>query len=176
MSDPRGLLVVHTGNGKGKSTAAFGLAFRAMGQGLKVSILQFIKGKWKTGELESAHRMGLEMIPMGKGFTWESNNLEEDKALMREAGARLPKRSEKILSGRYDLIILDELNYVLGYGYLSADEVVRCLQARPAHVHIVLTGRNAPDEVIAVADCVTEMREIKHPYRKGIPAQKGTDF
>jgi len=173
MSDPRGLLVVHTGNGKGKSTAAFGLAFRAMGQGLKVSILQFIKGKWKTGELESARRMGLELIPMGKGFTWESNNLEEDKALMREAWRTA---SEKILSGQYDLIILDELNYVLGYGYLSADEVLRCLQARPAHVHVVLTGRNAPDEVIAVADCVTEMREIKHPYRKGIPAQKGIDF
>jgi len=173
MSDPRGLLLVHTGNGKGKSTAAFGLAFRAMGQGLKVSILQFIKGKWKTGELESARRMGLELIPMGKGFTWESNNLEEDKALMREAWSTA---AEKILSGQYDLIILDELNYVLGYGYLSADEVLRCLQARPAHVHVVLTGRNAPDEVIAVADCVTEMREIKHPYRKGIPAQKGIDF
>jgi len=173
MSGPRGLLVVHTGNGKGKSTAAFGLAFRAMGHGLKVSIVQFIKGKWKTGELESARRMGLEMIPMGRGFTWESNNLEEDKALMREAWSTA---SEKILSGQYDLIILDELNYVLGYGYLSADEVVRCLQARPAHVHVVLTGRNAPDEVIAVADCVTEMREIKHPYRKGIPAQKGIDF
>ena len=173
MSDPRGLLVVHTGNGKGKSTAAFGLAFRAMGQGLKVSILQFIKGKWKTGELESARRMGMELIPMGKGFTWESNNLEEDKALMREAWSTA---SEKILSGQYDLIILDELNYVLGYRYISPDEVVRCLQARPAHVHVVLTGRNAPDEVIAVADCVTEMREIKHPYRKGIPAQKGIDF
>ena len=173
MSDPRGLLVVHTGNGKGKSTAAFGLAFRAMGQGLKVSILQFIKGKWKTGELESARRIGLELIPMGKGFTWESHNLEEDKALMREAWRTA---SEKILSGQYDLIILDELNYVLGYGYLSADEVLRCLQARPAHVHVVLTGRNAPDELIAAADCVTEMREIKHPYRKGIPAQKGIDF
>jgi cob(I)alamin adenosyltransferase len=173
MTVARGLLVVHTGNGKGKSTAAFGVAFRAMGHGLKVSIIQFIKGKWKTGELESAHRMGLEMIPMGKGFTWESNNLEEDKALMRDAWS---KAYEKILSGQYDLIILDELNYVLGYGYLSVDEVVRCLQARPAHVHVVLTGRNAPDEVIAVADCVTEMREIKHPYRKGIPAQKGIDF
>jgi cob(I)alamin adenosyltransferase len=173
MTDARGLLVVHTGNGKGKSTAAFGVAFRAMGHGLKVSILQFIKGKWKTGELESARRMGLEMIPMGKGFTWESNNLEEDKAMMREAWSAA---SEKILSGRYDLIILDELNYVLGYGYLSADEVIRCLQARPAHVHVLLTGRNAPDELIAAADCVTEMREIKHPYRKGIPAQKGIDF
>jgi cob(I)alamin adenosyltransferase len=173
MNAPRGLLLVHTGNGKGKSTAAFGMAFRAAGHGLKVSILQFIKGKWKTGELETAQRMGLEMIPMGKGFTWESKNLEEDKALMREAWTAA---TEKILSGEYDLIILDELNYVLGYGYLPVDEVVRCLQARPPHVHVVLTGRNAPEEIISAADCVTEMRDIKHPYRKGIPAQKGIDY
>jgi cob(I)alamin adenosyltransferase len=173
MNERQGLLLVHTGNGKGKSTAAFGMAFRAVGHGLNVSILQFIKGKWKTGELETAHRMGLEMIPMGKGFTWESKNLEEDKALMREAWTAA---AEKILSGQYDLIILDELNYVLGYGYLAADEVLRCLQARPSHVHVVLTGRNAPEEIISAADCVTEMREIKHPYRKGVPAQKGIDY
>src|SRR5579863_7609495 len=105
----RGLLLVNTGNGKGKSTAAFGVALRAIGQGLSVSIIQFIKGKWKTGELESARRLGLELIPMGKGFTWESKNLEEDKAMMREAWALA---SEKMLSGQYDLIILDEINYV----------------------------------------------------------------
>jgi cob(I)alamin adenosyltransferase len=169
----RGLLLVNTGNGKGKSTAAFGVAFRALGHGLKVSILQFIKGKWKTGELQAAHRFGLEMAPMGKGFTWESQNLEEDKALMREAWSRA---SEKILSGRYDLIILDELNYVLGYGYLPVDEVIRCLKSRPPHVHVLLTGRNAPEEIISIADCVTEMRDIKHPYRNGIPAQKGIDY
>src|SRR5262250_1199612 len=110
MTSPRGLLLVNTGNGKGKSTAAFGVAFRALGQGLKVSILQFIKGKWKTGEQETARRLGLEMEAMGKGFTWESDNLEEDKALMRKAW---DVASEKILSGQYDLIILDELNYVL---------------------------------------------------------------
>jgi len=173
VSDRRGLLLVNTGNGKGKSTAAFGTAFRAIGQGLRVSVLQFIKGKWKTGELEAAARIGLEMAAMGKGFTWESKNLEEDKALMREAWI---VASEKILSGQYDLIILDELNYVLGYGYIPVDEVVRCLQARPPHVHVVLTGRNAPEEIISIADCVTEMREIKHPYRNGIPAQKGIDF
>src|SRR6266511_6207733 len=104
MKTARGLLLVNTGNGKGKSTAAFGVAFRALGQGLKVSIIQFIKGKWKTGELEAAQRFGLEMTAMGKGFTWDSKNLEEDKALMREAWSAA---SEKILSGRYDLIILD---------------------------------------------------------------------
>ena len=110
---------------------------------------------------------------MGKGFTWESNNLEEDKAMMRHAWA---EASEKILSGQYDLIILDEFNYVLGYGYVPLDDVIRCLQSRPRHVHVVLTGRNAPEEIISIADCVTEMREIKHPYRDGIPAQKGIDY
>jgi cob(I)alamin adenosyltransferase len=173
MSNARGLILVNTGNGKGKSTAAYGVAFRAVGQGLKVSVIQFIKGKWKTGEIETAQRLGLEFMPMGKGFTWESKNLEEDKALMREAWV---VASEKILSGAYDLIILDEINYVLGYGYVAVDEVVRVLQSRPAHVHVVLTGRNAPDEIISIADCVTEMRDVKHPYRSGIPAQRGIDF
>jgi len=173
MNAPRGLILVNTGNGKGKSTAAFGLALRALGQGLTVSVIQFIKGKWKTGELDSAQRLGLEIMPMGKGFTWESKNLEEDKALMRQGWS---VASQKILSGTYDLIILDEINYVLGYGYIPVDEVVRTLQSRPAHVHVVLTGRNAPDEIMAIADCITEMRDIKHPYRNGIPAQKGIDF
>ena len=174
MSAPvRGLLLVNTGNGKGKSTAALGVALRAIGQGLSVSVIQFIKGKWKTGEMESACRLGLELIPMGKGFTWESKNLEEDKAMMREAWALA---SEKMLSGQYDLIILDEINYVLGYGHIAVAEVVRTLQSRPPHVHVVLTGRNAPEEIITLADCVTEMRDIKHPYRNGIPAQKGIDF
>jgi cob(I)alamin adenosyltransferase len=173
MNSQRGLLLVNTGNGKGKSTAAFGVALRAVGQGLSVSIIQFIKGKWKTGELQAAERLGLELMPMGKGFTWESKNLEEDKALMRQAWN---VASEKILSGNYDLIILDEINYVLGYGYILVDEVIRTLQSRPPHVHVVLTGRNAPEQVVAIADCVTEMRDIKHPYRSGIPAQKGIDF
>lgn len=173
MSEARGLVLVNTGNGKGKSTAAFGVAFRALGHGLKVSVIQFIKGKWKTGEMEAAQRLGLEFMPMGKGFTWESKNLEEDKALMREAWT---VASEKILSGQYDLIILDEINYVLGYGYVPIDDVVSVLKSRPSHVHVVLTGRNAPDEITSIADGVTEMRDVKHPYRSGIPAQKGIDF
>jgi cob(I)alamin adenosyltransferase len=170
---PRGLILVNTGNGKGKSTAAFGMAMRSVGQGLTVSIIQFIKGKWKTGELKAAEQLGVELLPMGQGFTWESKNIEEDKAMMREAWR---VGSEKILSGHYDLIILDEINYVLGYGYIPVDDVVQTLRARPPHVHVVLTGRNAAEEIIAIADCVTEMREIKHPYRSGIPAQKGIDF
>ena len=173
MNAQHGLLLVNTGNGKGKSTAAFGVAMRAVGQGLTVSIIQFIKGKWKTGEMEAARRLGFEFMPMGKGFTWESKNLEEDKALMRNAWA---VASEKILSGKYDLIILDEINYVLGYGHIPVNEVVRTLQSRPGSVHVMLTGRNAPEEIISIADCVTEMREVKHPYRNGIPAQRGIDF
>jgi cob(I)alamin adenosyltransferase len=168
-----GLVLVNTGNGKGKSTAAFGMALRAVGQGLTVLVIQFIKGKWKTGEMEAARHLGFELMPMGKGFTWESKNLEEDKALMRHAWNI---GSEKILSGGYDLIILDEINYVLGYGYVSVEDVIRVLQTRPKHVHVVLTGRNAPEEIISIADCVTEMRDIKHPYRNGIPAQKGIDY
>src|SRR5260370_26733673 len=132
MSHRRGLLLVKTGNGKGKSTAAFGVAFRAFGQGVTVYVIQFIKGKWKTGELEAARRLGLEFLAMGKGFTWETKNIEEDKALMREAWN---VASEKSLSGDYDLIILDEINYVLGYGYITVEEVVRTLQSSPAHVH-----------------------------------------
>jgi cob(I)alamin adenosyltransferase len=166
-------VLIHTGNGKGKTTAALGIALRAAGQGLRVSMVQFIKGKWKTGEMEGARLLGFELMPMGKGFTWESKNLEEDKTLMRNAWTAA---SGKILSGRYDLIILDEINYVLGYGYITADEVIRVLQSRPKHVHVVLTGRNAPEEILSIADGVTEMRDVKHPYRSGIPAQKGIDY
>jgi cob(I)alamin adenosyltransferase len=173
MADARGLILVNTGNGKGKSTAAFGVALRAVGQGLRVSVIQFIKGKWKTGELNAAERLGLELMPMGKGFTWESKNIEEDKALMRHAWS---VASEKILSGNYELIILDEINYVLSYGYLAVNEVVQTLERRPSQVHVILTGRNAPEEIVSIADCVTEMRDVKHPYRNGIAAQKGIDF
>jgi cob(I)alamin adenosyltransferase len=173
MADAHGLILVNTGNGKGKSTAAFGVALRAVGQGLRVAVIQFIKGKWKTGELNAAERLGLELMPMGKGFTWESKNIEEDKALMRHAWG---VASEKILSGSYELIILDEINYVLGYGYLPVNEVVQTLERRPSQVHVILTGRNAPEEIISIADCVTEMRDVKHPYRSGIAAQRGIDF
>src|SRR4051794_47104 len=128
MSVQQGLLLVNTGNGKGKSTAAFGVALRAVGQGLRVSVIQFIKGKWKSGELKAAEQLGLEFMPMGKGFTWESKNIEEDKELMRRAWS---VGSEKLLSGKYDLVILDEINYVLGYGHIALDDVIRTLQSRP---------------------------------------------
>ena len=169
----RGLVLVNTGNGKGKSTAAFGVAMRAIGQEMNVSIIQFIKGKWRTGELKAAQTLGLELVPFGKGFTWESKNLEEDKQLMRDAWEA---GKQKILSGKFDLVILDEFNYVLGYGYVPVEDLLDCLQSRPSHVHVMVTGRNAPQSLIDAADCVTEMREIKHPYRAGIPAQRGIDY
>lgn len=171
--NPKGLVLVNTGNGKGKTTAALGVALRAVGHGMKVSMIQFIKGKWKTGESEAAKTLGFEFIRLGKGFTWESKNIEEDKRMMREAWQ---VSREKILSGEYDLVILDEINYVLGYGYLPVEEVVECLNARPDHVSVILTGRNAREEIVEIADAVTEMREIKHPFKKGTPAQKGIDF
>jgi len=169
----KGLVLVHTGNGKGKTTAALGVAMRSAGHGMKVSVVQFIKGKWKTGEREAANALGFELIPMGQGFTWDSKNLEEDKAMMRRAWKA---GREKILSGEYDLVILDEINYVLGYGHVPVEEVLGCLKSRPEHVSVILTGRNAPGEIVEVADLATEMREIKHPFKKGIPAQKGIDF
>jgi len=169
----KGLVLVNTGNGKGKTTAALGIAMRSAGHGMKVSVVQFIKGKWKTGEREAANRLGFELITMGQGFTWDSKDVEEDKRMMREAWKA---GREKILSGEYDLVILDEINYVLGYGHVPVEEVLDCLKARPDHVNVILTGHNALDEVIEVADLATEMREIKHPFKKGVPAQKGIDF
>src|SRR5262249_10464935 len=138
MKTARGLLLVNTGNGKGKSTAAFGVAFRAIGQGLSVSIIQFIQGKWKTGEVESAQRLGAELIATGHGFTWESKNIEEDKALMRHAWITA---SEKILCGKYDLILLDELHCLLGFRYGPVEGVIRILRSPPLQVDCMFAGR-----------------------------------
>ncbi|NLI81855.1 MAG: cob(I)yrinic acid a,c-diamide adenosyltransferase [Deltaproteobacteria bacterium] len=171
----KGLLIVFTGNGKGKTTAALGMALRAAGHGMKTLILQFIKGKWRYGELESLKRLEeIAILPLGTGFTWKKENLEEDQKLAAEGWA---KGREAIGSGLYDLIIFDELNVVLDYGLLSVQEVLAAIQNRPPHLHVVLTGRNAPDAIMEAADLVTEMRAIKHPYReKGIRAQKGVEF
>jgi cob(I)alamin adenosyltransferase len=170
----KGLIIVHTGNGKGKTTAALGIALRACGYGMKVSMLQFFKGKWKYGELRSAPKLEtFEIRPMGQGFTWESKDIEVDKRMVREAWQ---EASAEILSGKYDLVILDEINYALSYGFLPVEDVVDFLKKKPEMLHVILTGRNAKPEVIKIADMVTEMREIKHPFRKGIVAQKGIEF
>ena len=176
----KGLLIVHTGKGKGKSTAAFGLAMRAIGNGMRVGIVQFVKGKWQTGE-----RAVLERFPdqvtirtMGEGFTWETQDRARD---IRAARAAWAVAGEMIAASAcpepaWHMVILDELNIVLRYDYLPLDEVVATLAARPPNLHVVATGRNARDALIEAADLVTEMTMVKHPFRAGVKAQKGIEF
>ncbi len=172
----KGLIIVHTGNGKGKTTAALGLAFRALGNGFKVCMVQFIKGTWKYGELEAAKKFeNFEILPMGKGFVnlGKENPDPEDIEAAMEA---FNKGKEAILSGKYDLVILDEINYAILYKLIDVDSVIEVLNQKPDNVHVVLTGRHAHEKIIEIADLVTEMREIKHPYQKGIKAQRGIEF
>ena len=171
----KGLLIVHTGKGKGKSTAAFGMVFRALGQGMKVAIVQFVKGAWATGEAKALEKFAdqVDIFIMGKGFTWETQDKEADIAAAREAWA---KAKELINDDIHDMVLLDELNIVLRYDYLPVEEVVGVLQSRPAMKHVIVTGRNARDELIEIADLVTEMALVKHPFRDGIKAQKGIEF
>lgn len=170
----KGLIIVNTGNGKGKTTAALGVALRACGYGMKVIMLQFFKGKWKYGELRSAPKLEtFEVHPLGKGFTWESKDIEIDKAMVRQAWQ---EAKEKIASGKYDIVILDEINYALSYGFLPVEDVVDFLRNKPPMLHVILTGRDAKPEILQIADLVTEMREIKHPFQQGISAQRGIEF
>jgi cob(I)alamin adenosyltransferase len=170
----KGLVIVNTGKGKGKTTAAMGLLLRAWGQGLRVCMLQFIKARTANwGEEKAARKIGLEMIPLGNGFTWLSRDIGQDKALARQ-GWEICR--EKILSGNYDLIVLDEMTYVLKYGWLSWEEIRDTLDQRPEGMHIVITGRYAPPELVEYADLVSEVVEIKHPYQAGVKAQKGIEF
>ncbi|MGB9596566.1 MAG: cob(I)yrinic acid a,c-diamide adenosyltransferase [Candidatus Poribacteria bacterium] len=170
-----GLLIVLTGNGKGKTTSALGMAFRAMGHGLKVCIIQFIKGGWKYGELESAKRFSdlLDFYVMGKGFTWQSENLEEDIKIARKAWNFA---KEIINSGKYEMVILDELTYLIKYKMVNEEEIVNFLLNRPEGLTVVVTGRDASKSLIDSADLVTEMISIKHPYDIGIRAQKGIEY
>ena len=172
----RGLLIVFTGEGKGKTTAALGTALRAIGQGFKVIMIQFIKGAWKSSEIESAKRLApmLEIRPMGRGFVFKDKGPTPEDIKAAEEGWALAK--EKMQSGEYDLVILDELNNAIHYGLLKLDDVLQGLKARPATLHVLVTGRNAKPEMIEAADLVTEMVCIKHPYQKGIVAQAGIDF
>jgi len=177
----KGLLIVHTGKGKGKSTAAFGLAVRALGNGMKVGVVQFVKGKWQTGERAVLERFPeqVEIRTMGEGFTWDTQDRARD---IRAAQAAWQASKEMIEACRqappkYDLVVLDELNIVLRYDYLPLDEVVAFLRDRPAGLHVVVTGRNAKPELIEAADLVTEMTLVKHPFREqGVKAQKGIEF
>ena len=171
----KGLVIVNTGNGKGKTTAALGVLMRAWGQDLRVVMLQFLKaqtGKW--GEIRAAQRMGVEIIPLGQGFTWTSEDIAQDRALAQECWRQCRERIE---SGRYDVVIMDEITYTFTYRWLDLEEVLTTLRNRDPQLHVILTGRNAPPALIEYADLVTEMREIKHPYNtRGILAQKGIEF
>jgi cob(I)alamin adenosyltransferase len=174
----KGLIIVHTGPGKGKTTAALGTALRAIGQGLKVLMVQFIKGSWHYGELDAAQMLGekhLKILPMGRGFVklGAKKPDPEDVRLVEEAWRFA---SEKIAKGEYDLVILDEINYAIHYRMLDPEVVVKALKEKPEMMHVILTGRNAHPAIVACADLVTDMREVKHPYHQGVPAQRGIEY
>ncbi len=177
----KGLLIVHTGKGKGKSTAAFGLAARAIGNGMTVGVVQFVKGKWQTGERVVLERFPeqVEIRTMGEGFTWDTQDRARDikaaKAAWKVSRDMIEACREK--PPKYDMVVLDELNIVLRYDYLPLAEVIAFLKGKPADLHLVVTGRNAKPELIEIADLVTEMTLVKHPFREqGVKAQKGIEF
>ncbi len=171
----KGLIAVFTGNGKGKTTSSLGLALRALGHGQRVCIIQFIKGSWKYGELESAKQFStlLDFHVMGRGFTWKSDDIEKDKQLAREAWDYAKSVIEE---NRYAMVILDELTYLPHYKMLDEQEILSVLEKKPKEQHVVITGRYASDALIELADLVTEMKDIKHPYKNGVKAQKGFEF
>lgn len=176
--ETKGLILVHTGDGKGKTTAGLGLALRAWGSGLRVLILQFIKGGWKYGELEAIERLGqldgrIEIRPLGLGLM---RNDEDKEKHIRAAAEALQESERMMVSGQYDLIIFDEINYAVKFGLISLDDVLALLDKKPEKLHVLLTGRDARPELIERADLVTEMKLVKHPYQQGIKAQKGIEF
>lgn len=172
----KGLTIVHTGKGKGKSTAGFGMVFRSLGHGHKVGVVQFVKGRIETGERKALERFSdlVTIKRMGEGFTWETQDRQRDIDAARQAWEAA---KEMITSGEYRLVLCDELNIVLRYDYLPIEEVVDFLKnEKPDDVHVIITGRNAKDELIEVADLVTDMTQIKHPFRSGVKPQEGIEF
>ena len=175
----RGVVIVNTGDGKGKSSAAFGTAFRAVGYGYKVGIVQFIKGAWKTGEQEAFKKFPeIDHIISGEGFTWDTQDKEKDIAAVRRGWDKVLKMIEMTRSGEkdYHLLVLDELNIALSLGYIPVEEVIDAIKEKPEKLNIIITGRNAPKELIEVADTVSEMVPVKHAFEGGIQAQKGIEF
>ena len=174
-TEERGLIIVHTGKGKGKSTAAMGLAMRSIGHGLKVGIVQFVKGAWETGERDILDRFPelVTIKAMGEGFTWDTQDRQRDVAAAEKAWATV---QAMMADESYHMVIADELNIVLRYDYLDAAAVIEALKNKRADLHMVVTGRNAKAELIEIADLVTEMTQIKHPFRDGVKAQIGVEF
>ena len=168
------LVLVNTGNGKGKSSAAFGVMLRAVARQWNVAVLQFVKsGQWKVGEETIGVQLGVDWRTLGTGFTWDSENLDADIALAHESWAHA---ASVIAEGQHDLVILDELTYLCTWGWIETTDVVAAIVNRPKHVSLVITGRDAPQAIIDVADTVTEMREVKHAYAAGITAKRGIDY
>lgn len=173
----QGLLLINTGPGKGKTTAALGTAMRAAGNGMRVLILQFIKGSWHYGELDAAGTLGPNFVlkQMGRGFV-KVGGAETDPEDIRLVQAAWDEARAAIYSGEWDMVVLDEINYAIGYGMLDPAIVAEALRNRPPMVHVILTGRNAHPSLVEIADTVTEMREVKHAYQKGIEAQRGVEY
>ena len=168
------IVLLNTGDGKGKSSAAFGVMGRGWARGWRVGVVQFVKGgKWKTGERKLADHLGVEWHTLGDGFTWESTDLDETAAKGRHAWE---VAREKLVSGDYDLLILDELTYAITYGWVSAQDVVDGIVGRAPNTSVVITGRNAAPELVEIADTVTEMRKVKHVYDRGVKAKKGIEY
>jgi len=177
MDEPRGLLIVYTGPGKGKTTCALGTAFRAVGQGLRVLIVQFIKGSWHYGELDAVETFGDRFVikQMGRGFV-KVGGAETDPEDIRMVEECWREAEEAIASGEWDLVVLDEINYAISYKMLEPEKVVAALRQKPEMVHVILTGRSAHPTIVELADTVTEMREVKHAYQRGIQAQRGIEY
>ncbi len=168
------LVLINTGDGKGKSTAAFGTAIRAVARGWKVVVIQFLKsGDWSVGEEKIGRQIGIEWWVLGDGFTWDSDDMDESQAVARVAWE---SAKEKIESGRYDLVVLDEVTYPINWGWVDVAEVVSSIRSRPEKVNIILTGRDAPEELVEIADTVTEMTKIKHAFDRGVMARRGIDY
>lgn len=168
------LVLLNTGDGKGKSTAAFGTAIRAIARGWRVAVIQFLKsGDWSVGEEKVGRQLGIDWFALGDGFTWDSDDIEESEAIAREAWV---SARESVQSGDYDLVVLDELTYPVNWGWVDVDDVVSTIRDRPESVNVIITGRDASQELVDLADTVTEMRKIKHAFDQGIMARRGIDY
>lgn len=168
------LVLINTGDGKGKSTAAFGTAMRALARGWRVAVIQFLKsGDWSVGEEKIGRQVGIDWFTLGDGFTWDSDDMEETEAIAREAWSAA---EEKIESGEYDVVVLDEVTYPINWGWIPVSDVVEAIETRPERVNVILTGRDAPAELIEIADTVTEMKKVKHAFDRGVMARRGIDY